>query len=87
MSMEMKLGQFFQLSEVRNKSELLQKYIHNMQMNLRFIVMLVEGYIPVVIGSKAIMRELKTNNHDTIENRDIRLAIYRGWKQIDIAQA
>ena len=51
-SMEMKFGQLsFQLSEV------LQKYIHTMQMNLRFIVTLVEGYIPVVIGSKAIMHE------------------------------
>ena len=58
-SMEMKLGvgQCFQLTEVRNKSEPLQKYIHTMQMDLRFIVTLVEGYIPVVIGSKAIMRE------------------------------
>ena len=28
-----------------------------MQMNLRFIVTPVEGYIPVVIGSKAIIRE------------------------------
>ena len=55
--MEIKLGQSFQLSEVRNKSEQLQKYIHTMQMNLRFIVTLVEEYIPVVIGSKAIMRE------------------------------
>ena len=48
-SMEMKLGQSVQLSEERNKSEPLQKYIHTMQMNLRFIVMLVEGYVPVVI--------------------------------------
>ena len=55
--METKLGQSSQLSEVRNKSELLQKYIHTMQTNLRFIVMLVEGYVPVVIGAKAIMRE------------------------------
>ena len=47
----------FQLWEMRNKSELLQKYIHTVQMNLQFIVILVEGYIPVVIGSKAIMRE------------------------------
>ena len=54
--METKLGQSFQLSEVRNKSELLEKYIHTMQMNLRFIVTLVEGYIPVVISSTAIMR-------------------------------
>ena len=56
-SMEMKLGQSFQLLEVRNKSEPLQKYIHTMQMNLRFIVPLVEGYIPVIVGSKAIMCE------------------------------
>ena len=55
-SMETKLGQSFQLSEVRNKSELLEKYIHTMQMNLRFIMTLVEGYIPVVISSTAIMR-------------------------------
>ena len=48
----------FQLSEVTNNSKLLQKYIHTMQTNLRFIVTALEGYIPVVIGSKAIMREL-----------------------------
>ena len=36
-SMETKLGQSFQLT---NKSELLHKYIHTMQMNLRFIVQL-----------------------------------------------
>ena len=42
-SMETKLGQSFQLSDVRNKSELLQKYIHTMQINLRFIVTPVEG--------------------------------------------
>ena len=35
--METKLGQSFRLSEVRNKSELLQKYIHTMQTNLRFV--------------------------------------------------
>ena len=58
-SMETKLGQSFQLLEVRNKSELLQKYIHTMQTNLIFIVTLVQGYIPVVIGSKAIMRKWK----------------------------
>ena len=52
--METKLGQTFQLLEVRNKSELLQKYIHTMQMNLRFIGLLVEGYLPVVIGTKAV---------------------------------
>ena len=40
-SMEMKLGQSFQLSEVKNKSEPLQKYIHTMQMNWQFIVTLV----------------------------------------------
>ena len=28
-------------------------------MNLQFIVTVVEGYIPVVIGSKAIMHECK----------------------------
>ena len=44
-SMETKLGQSFQLSEVRNKSELLQKHIHTMQTNLQFIVTLVEGYV------------------------------------------
>ena len=44
---------------MRNKSKLLQKYIHALQMNLPFIVTLVEGYIPVVIGSKAIMHECK----------------------------
>ena len=56
-STETKSGQPFQLSDVRNKSELLQKYVHTMQMNLWFIVTLVEGYVPVVIGSKAIMCE------------------------------
>ena len=44
-SLETKLGQSFQISEVRNKSELLQKYIHTMQTNLRFIVTLVEGWL------------------------------------------
>ena len=86
--MEMKLGQSFQLLEVRNKSEPLQKYIHTMQMTLQFIVMLVEGYIPVIIGSEAIMREWKTNNRNTIEKSwYICLVIYRGWKKNDIAQA
>ena len=61
-------------------------------MNLWFIVTLVEGYmymymyihVSVVTGSKAIMRERKTNNRDTIENRDytyVCLAIYRGLKK------
>ena len=36
----MKLGQSFQLSEVRNKSEPLHKYIPTMQINLRLIVTL-----------------------------------------------
>ena len=58
-SMETKTEQSFELLEVRNKSKLLQKYIHALQMNLQFIVTLVEGYIPVVIGSKAIMHECK----------------------------
>ena len=58
-SMETKTEQSFELLEVRNKSKLLQKYIHGLQMNLQFIVTLVEGYIPVVIGSKAIMHECK----------------------------
>ena len=80
--METKLGVF---SDVRNKSEPLQ-YVHAMQVNWRFIVMLVEGYIPVIISSKAIMREWQ-NKHDAIENRDTCLPIYRWWKQIDIAQA
>ena len=46
-SMEMTLGQSFRFLEVQNKSELLQKYmcIHTMQMNLRFIVTLLERYI------------------------------------------
>ena len=57
--METKTEQSFELLEVRNKSKLLQKYIHGLQMNLQFIVTLVEGYIPVVIGSKAIMHERK----------------------------
>ena len=57
--METKTEQSFELLEVRNKSKLLQKYIHALQMNLQFIVTLVEGYIPVVIGSKAIMHECK----------------------------
>ena len=57
--METKTEQSFDLLEVRNKSKLLQKYIHALQMNLQFIVTLVEGYIPVVIGSKAIMHECK----------------------------
>ena len=46
--METKLGLSFQL-QVRNKSELLQKHIHTMQIYcdlLRFIVTLAEGYIP-----------------------------------------
>ena len=43
--MELKLRQSFQLSEVINKSEPLQTYIHTMQMNLQLIVTLVEGYI------------------------------------------
>ena len=54
-SMETKTEQSFELLEMRNKSKLLQKYIHALQMNLQFTVTLVEGYIPVVIGSKAIM--------------------------------
>ena len=57
-----------------------------MQMNLRFIVMLVEGYIPVVIGSKAIMHEWKINNHDTIEN-PIYVCREIVDEKIDIAQA
>ena len=57
--METKTEQSFELLEVRNKSKLLQKYIHALQMNLQFIVTLVEGYIPVVIGSKSIMHECK----------------------------
>ena len=42
--METKLGLSFQLSDVRNKSELLQKYmyVHARQTNLPFVVMLVE---------------------------------------------
>ena len=43
-STETKSGQSFQLSEVTNKSTLLQKYIHAMQMNLRSIVTLVHTY-------------------------------------------
>ena len=85
--MEMKLGQSFQLSEVRNKSEPLQKHIHTMQINLWFIVTFVEGYIPVVMGSNAIMREWKTNNRDTIENRKKMFADISWMKNIDIAQA
>ena len=96
-SMERKLGQSFQLSEVRNKSELLQR-LANCRISkeppyrglqkyksahgacvigaiVRFIVTLVEGYIPVVIS-------LKQNNCDIIKNRDICLTIYRGWKQL-----
>ena len=57
--METKTEQSFELLEMRNKSKLLQKYIHALQMNLQYIVTLVEGYIPVVIGSKAIMHECK----------------------------
>ena len=77
-SMETKTEQSFELSEVRNKSKLLQKYIHALQINLQFIVTLVEGYIPVVIGSKAIMHECKKKNCDIIKIRDIFLPIYRG---------
>ena len=38
--METKTEQSFELLEVRNKSKLLQKYIHALQMNLQFIVTL-----------------------------------------------
>ena len=55
---------------------ILQKYVHAMQMNLQFIVMLVEGYTHVVISSKKVMCEWKKNNRDTIENRNICLPIY-----------
>ena len=57
--METKTELSFELLEMRHKSKLLQKYIHALQMNLQFIVTLVEGYIPVVIGSKAIVHECK----------------------------
>ena len=67
----MKLGQSF--SEKQNRTT---------SVNLRFIVTLVEGYIPVVIGSKAIVRKWKINNFGTIENRNIWLVIYRGLKKL-----
>ena len=67
----------FQLSEVRNKSELIQKYIHTTQMNLQFIVTLAEGtYLWLLALKQSCMNE--NNNLDTIENCNIYLPIYRG---------
>ena len=52
-------------------------------MNLRFIVTLVDGYIPVVIGSKVIMREWKQNNPDTIENHNTNVYAWRYMYIVD----
>ena len=41
----------------------------------------LEGYIPEVISPKAIMRKWTKRICDIIENRDIYLTIYRGWKK------
>ena len=55
-SMETKLGQSFQLLEVANKSKRLHKYIHANEFAI-YCDACTEGYIPVVISSKAIMHE------------------------------
>ena len=86
-SMETKTEQSFELLEVRNKSKLLEKYIHALQMNLQFIVTLVEGYIPVVIGSKAIMHECKKELRYYQHSRYIFADISWMKTKIDIAHA
>ena len=81
--MEIKLGQSFQLSDVTNKSELLQKYVHAMQTNLRFIVMYVEGYLWLLALKQTWV------NEKIKENRDIcsPITCISLMKKIDITQA
>ena len=85
--METKLGVFSAFGCEKQKRTTSEVYVHTMQTNSRFIVTLVEGYKPVVIGSKATMREWKTNNRDTIENRDMFVDISLMKKSISPREA
>ena len=73
METKTELLQSFELLEMKNKSKLLQKYIHALQMNLQFIVTLVEGLSAL---KQSCMNAKK--NCDIIKNRNICLPIYRG---------